>query len=79
MPKPVFRSLRKSPSAKQAARSVGKKRVLGAKGKQMIVYKLDANSASFDEDFLYVFGKNVAKARRDNRRIAGAAGAARKR
>jgi hypothetical protein len=79
MPKVVFRSLRKRSSGQQPARSVGKERVRGPKGESRIVYKLDANSASFDEDFRYVFGKNVAKARKDNRRIAGAAGAARKR
>ena len=79
MPKLVFRSLQKRPSVRKVARSVGKERVPGAKGKTKIVYKLDANSASFDEDFRYVFSKNVAKARKDNRRVAGAPGAARKR
>jgi hypothetical protein len=37
------------------------------------VYKLDANSMSFDEDFRYVFSRNVAKARKENRGVTGAA------
>jgi hypothetical protein len=36
------------------------------------VRTLDARSATFGDDLLYVFGKNVAKARRDNKRVTGA-------
>ena len=33
---------------------------------------LDANSSSFEDDLHYVFSKNVARARRENKRILGA-------
>jgi hypothetical protein len=36
------------------------------------VRTLDANTAIFEEDLRYVFAKNVAKARRDNKRVVGA-------
>jgi hypothetical protein len=32
---------------------------------------LDANTEIFDEGLRYVFTKNVAKARRDNKRVVG--------
>jgi hypothetical protein len=32
---------------------------------------LNANSESFGSDFTYVFGRNVAKARRENKRVTG--------
>ena len=32
---------------------------------------LDIGSRTFGEDLQYVFGKNVAEARRDNKRIIG--------
>ena len=79
MTKVVYKSLKSERSAKSAERSVGTKRVRDAEGKWKVVHKLDANSASFDEDFRYVFSKSVAKARKENRRLAGTAVATRKR
>ena len=73
MSKIVVRSLKKSKSAKPRARSVVTKRVRDAEGRLQTVYKLDANSMSFDEDFRYVFSRNVAKARKENRGVTGAA------
>ena len=66
----VIKSLRGS--AKSAAGSVGKKVVVSA-GKRRTVRTLDANSATFDEGLKYVFSRNVAKARRENKRILGRA------
>jgi hypothetical protein len=37
------------------------------------VLTLDANSPSFEDGLQYVFARNVAKARRDNKRIVGVA------
>ncbi len=34
---------------------------------------LDANSPTFEDDFSYVFEKNVAKARKENKRVLGVA------
>jgi hypothetical protein len=35
--------------------------------------ELDAHSPTFDRDLQYVFAKNVAKARRENKRLLGSA------
>jgi hypothetical protein len=35
------------------------------------VLTLDANSKTFDLDLQYVFQRNVAKARRENRKVTG--------
>ena len=70
MAKVVYRSL--SRKASPGSRAVGKKRVAAGEGRSKTVLTLDANSASFNEDLLYVFSRNVAKARRENRRVVGA-------
>jgi hypothetical protein len=44
---------------------------LKADGGWKTVRTLDANSAMFEEGLRYVFTKNVAKARRDNKRVVG--------
>ncbi len=73
MAKVVWKSLKTSKSAQAAARSeVGKKVVSGAGGRKT-VRTLDANTANFDLALEYVFGRNVAKARRENKRILGRA------
>jgi hypothetical protein len=59
--------------------AVVERRVRDADGQIKTVRTLDVRSATFGNDLLYVFGKNVAKARRDNKRITGATdGAVRK-
>jgi hypothetical protein len=67
----IYRSLKTGRI--RAARSVGKKRIPNAKGGWKTVHTLDANSSTFNEDLRYVFQKNVAKARRENRRVVGSA------
>jgi hypothetical protein len=70
----VYKSLKSPPrSAKSASRSVGRKRVVTAEGGTKTVLTLDANSSSFDDDLQYVFSRNVAKARRENKRLFGSA------
>ena len=72
MAKVIFGSL-KARRSKKAPASVGKKRVTSVTGERKTVLTLDANSPSFDEGLQYVFARNVAKARRDNKRIVGVA------
>jgi hypothetical protein len=42
-----------------------------ANGKMIVMRTLDAGSRTFDTDLTYVFGKNVARARRENKQITG--------
>jgi hypothetical protein len=65
----IFERLRAATAS--AARGVGKKRVRDAGGRWTTVRTLDANSADFDAGLQYVFSRNVAKARRENKRILG--------
>lgn len=62
-------------NAKKArgAKSVALKRVRAADGSLRTVRTLDGASSTFTEDLRYVFGRNVAKAREDNRKIIGVA------
>jgi hypothetical protein len=53
--------------------SVRKKRVHGSDGRVRQIMLLDLNSATFDDDLTYVFEKNVAKARRENKKLLGSA------
>jgi hypothetical protein len=53
--------------------AVGEKRVRDAAGRVRTLRVLDLKSPTFGADLLYVFGRNVAKARRDNKRVIGAA------
>ncbi|MBV9971477.1 MAG: hypothetical protein JO228_15960 [Xanthobacteraceae bacterium] len=53
--------------------SVKKKRVHGSDGRVREVMLLDLNSNTFDDDLTYVFEKNVAKARRENKKLLGSA------
>ncbi|HZO47824.1 MAG TPA: hypothetical protein VFB68_18135 [Xanthobacteraceae bacterium] len=74
MAKIVYKSLATSKSAKAAgARAVGKKRVAMPGGGWRTVRTLDVNSPNFDDAYLYVIRSNVAKARRENKRILGVA------
>jgi hypothetical protein len=59
--------------------SIRKKKVHGLDGKVREILLLDLNSATFDDDLTYAFEKNVAKARRENKKLLGSAdGIARK-
>ena len=71
MTKVVFKSLKPERVTKAAPRAVAKKRTATSDGKSKTVLTLDANSSTFDEGLAYVFRKNVAKARRENKRLLG--------
>ncbi len=69
MTKVIYRKLKNGRSA--ASRTVGRKRIPATEGRSRTVHTLDANSKTFDEDLRYVFGRSVAKARRENKRLLG--------
>jgi len=52
-------------------KGVDEKRVKTAAGETVTVRTIDANSPTFGEEFLYVFGRNVAAARRRNKAVLG--------
>jgi hypothetical protein len=61
---------------KRGARNTGsvrEKRMRNTAGKFVRVLSLDANSETFIDDLTTVFERNVAKARRENRRLFGSA------
>jgi hypothetical protein len=72
MAKIVVTSLKSKAGSRRSATSVTKKRVKDADGQLKTLRTLDAGSRTFGADFGYVFGKNVAKARRENKRTIGA-------
>jgi hypothetical protein len=49
------------------------KHIRGANGKPVSIYAVDSNDDNFDSDLTYVFTRNVAKARRENKRLFGSA------
>jgi hypothetical protein len=60
-------------TAKKKAGSVREKRVRDPNGKYVRVLCLDANSPTFTDDLTTVFRKNVARARRENKKLFGSA------
>ncbi len=72
MAKIVVTSLKSKVSRRSLAASVTKKRVRDTDGQLKTLRTLDAGSRTFGDEFGYVFGKNVAKARRENKQIMGA-------
>jgi hypothetical protein len=49
------------------------KRTRNASGKFTNVYVIDLSSDSIDRDLTYAFGRNVARAREENKKIIGSA------
>lgn len=72
MAKVVVKKLNEKAAGKIAAKrsSIGKKRIVGSEGVRTL-RTLDAGSSTFGADFTYVFGKNVEKARRENKLAVG--------
>jgi hypothetical protein len=64
MTKVVFKPLKTSGRV-----SVKRKKVRDADGKLTTMFVVDANSPTFADDITYVFRKNVAKARRNNKAL----------
>lgn len=64
----------RDPKPKRASsrpESVSVKVVRGDDGQKLRILALDANSASFGDDFLYVFTHNVRQARKENKARLG--------
>lgn len=51
--------------------SVRQKMLRDLEGRSVRVLTLDANSATFSDDLTLVFRRNVARARRENKRLFG--------
>jgi hypothetical protein len=63
----------KNKAGRPRAGSVREKRLRNSDGDIVRVLSLDANSATFSDDLTVVFERNVAKARRENKRLFGSA------
>ncbi len=76
MNKTIVKDLAKD-TAKQPAQ-VGEKRVYTSDGRRVKVSTIDANSPSFSADLTELFTRNVAKARRENKKLFGSPNGIRK-
>jgi hypothetical protein len=76
MAKVVVAKLNGKPKGHRDTGSVAEKRVRDAEGQVKTLRTVDLGSPTFGADLQYVFGRNVAKARRDNKRLIGTADAA---
>lgn len=73
MAKVVVKKLPRKSAREIAGKGVSaeRRRVRGKDGEIRIVWALDGASSTFDADLTYVFGRNVAKARRENKEATG--------
>jgi hypothetical protein len=71
--KVIVKSLNPKPSKKGKRSSVVEKLYTDASGNKRVIRKIDARSRTFSGDLQFVFRKNVGEARRENKRILGAA------
>lgn len=71
MKKHVAASLHAKSNGVRTTRTVAEKRVRDTAGQVKTLRVLDIGSETFGDDLQYVFGKNVAKARRDTKRLLG--------
>jgi hypothetical protein len=62
--------------AKERPRSVTEKRIKSRSGKVITLRTIDADSRTFGSDLEYVFKRNVAKARRENKKVTGSSDSA---
>lgn len=74
MVKVVYADLQTSKRGPSPA--VTRKRVRTADGKTETLLVLDGDSPSFPDDLTYAFRRNVARVRRENKRMLGSAGGA---
>jgi hypothetical protein len=69
----VIAELKKPKMRRGQNGSVREKLLRNSDGRTVRVLSLDANSATFADDLMIVFERNVAKARRENKRLFGSA------
>lgn len=72
MSKVVLAKSVSSNARKPDGAAVVEKRVRGADGRAVTLRTIEGGSATFGDDLTYVFAKNVAKARRENKQVTGA-------
>ena len=74
MTKVVVEKLRGTTKSQIGAKAAGvvQKRVHGSDGTSKTIQTLDAGSKTFGSDLTFAFGRNVARARRENKRVTGA-------
>ncbi len=77
MSKVIVTDLGSKAGAHNKKRAVRTRTVHDSDGRVRKVMSLDLNSATFDDDLTYVFERNVAKARRENKKLLGSADGAR--
>ena len=63
----------KKTSGRKRSAGIGLKRMRGENGVMIQLRTLDAGSATLSEDITEAFTKNVAKARRENKKLLGVA------
>jgi hypothetical protein len=73
MTKVIVTDLGNTAGAHSKKRAVRTRTVHGSDGRVRKVMSLDLNSTTFDDDLTYVFERNVAKARRENKKLLGSA------
>ncbi len=79
MAKVIVAKLNAPQRRRAAMRLVTVNRVRDAEGQVKTLRTLDVNSRTFGDALQYIFRKNVAKARRDNKQAVGAPDVAHKR
>jgi hypothetical protein len=72
MAKVIVKKLKANPK-RLGKTGVSEKRVRTSAGRLKTLRTLDVASRTFGADLQYVFAKNVAEARRDNKRVIGTA------
>ena len=72
MVKVVVASLKSATKARKGAAKVAAKRVRDPLGAVKTLRTIDAGSSTFGDDLRYVFGRNVVKARKENKKTVGA-------
>lgn len=69
----VAKRIAKKTISSSKSASVTEKRVRDDQGKVLTVRTIDGRSKTFGTDLTYVFTRNVAKARRENKQVMGVA------
>lgn len=67
----VIRRYEKPKKAGRKPKGVTERLLTTDTGETVRVRAIDANSPTFGDDFLYVFSRNVAAARRENKAVLG--------
>jgi hypothetical protein len=69
----IVESLSKPKARRERTSGVRERYLRNAEGRSVRVFSLDANSPTFADDLTLLFERNVAKARRENKKLFGSA------